>query len=56
MFGGFQDDITAGPAIAAVGATPGLETGPLEAYTTGAAVPAPDGDFGLVRKGSQAMG
>jgi hypothetical protein len=56
VLGSFQDYITAGPAVAAVGATPGLEGGPVETYTTGAAVPAPDGDFRLIRKGSQAMG
>ena len=56
MFGDFQDYITAGPAVAAIGAAPGLVAGSMEAYTTGAAVPAPSGDFRLIRKGSQAMG
>jgi hypothetical protein len=56
VFRGFQDHITARPAVAAVGAAPGLGRGGVEAYTTGAAVSAPDGDVRLIRKGSQAMG
>lgn len=56
MFVGFQHHVPAGSAVAAVRTAPGLEAGPLEAYTTGTAVSAPDGDLRLIRKGSQAMG
>ena len=54
--GDFEDDIAAGPAIAAVGAAPGLEAGPEEADTARAAVAGPDRDIDFVRKGFQVGG
>ena len=54
--GGFEDDVAAVPAMAAVRAADGLEPGAEEADTARAAVAGPDGDIDFVRKGFQTWG
>ncbi len=53
---GFQVDVAAGAAIAAVRPAAGLEPGAGEAYAAGAPLAGPDGDFRLIREGLQLEG